>query len=119
MSSGEERAWEILNSLELSSVCKNASVLFDTCKNILSFERWISLKQFIDGIAICKHVENLIDRDARSFYARLTVANPWINRYPFNHCHPPPFVSLSLYQNTHFFYNFKSRHQRQLHAPAG
>jgi hypothetical protein len=29
MSSGEERAWEILSALEPSGVCRNASVLFD------------------------------------------------------------------------------------------
>jgi hypothetical protein len=47
MSSGEERAWEILSSLEPSGVCRNASVLFD--ENAVSY----TVRAFCHDFSVC------------------------------------------------------------------
>ena len=47
MSSGAEKAWEILSTLEPSVVCRNASVLFD--ENALSY----SVKVFCYDFSVC------------------------------------------------------------------
>jgi len=47
MSSGEERAWEILSNLEPSGVCRNASVLFD--ENTVSY----TVRAFCRDFSVC------------------------------------------------------------------
>jgi Domain of unknown function (DUF3786) len=47
MSSGEERAWEILSSLEPSGVCRNASVLFE--ENAVSY----IVRSFCHDFSVC------------------------------------------------------------------
>jgi hypothetical protein len=47
MSSGEERAWEILSSLEPAVVCRNASVLFE--ENTVSY----IVKSFCYDFSVC------------------------------------------------------------------
>jgi len=47
MSSGEERAWEILSSLEPAGVCRNASVLFE--ENAVSY----IVRSFCHDFSVC------------------------------------------------------------------
>ena len=53
--------------------------IVETGQDILASEPRILSKEIIDGVAAGQHVDDLMDRDPRTFHARLAVANAGVD----------------------------------------